>query len=79
METKMKKRFKRRSDIVKTAVKNTKKWTPQEQLCRNVLRLSGIKEPSLETVQRVIRQQQIEAANKKYKELTNAKDKSGTL
>ena len=66
----MKKRFKKQSDLIKRAVANTPMLSPQEMLCRNVLRLNGIKNPTLEKVQYVIRQQQVNETNKKYKELT---------
>lgn len=64
------KRFLKRSELVKQAVANAVTWTKQELLCRNVLQLNGINNPSLETVQRVILQQQIAETNRKYKELT---------
>ena len=67
----MKKRFKKQSELIKQAVVNTKTWTAQERLCRNVLLLNGIKSPTLEEVRYVIRQQQQNETNKKYKELTN--------
>lgn len=66
----MKKRFKKRSDLIKQAVKNVQQWTQQERLCRNVLVLNGIKNPTLEEVRYVIHQQQLNETSKKYKELT---------
>lgn len=74
----MKKRFKKQSELIKHAVKNLPIWTEEEQLCRNVLRLNGIKNPSLEYVQYIIKEQhdvvplsqQGEETKRKYKELT---------
>ena len=43
----MKKRFKNRKDLIKAAIANTEPpLTEQEELCRNILMLSGIKNPS---------------------------------
>jgi len=74
----MKKRFKKQSNIIKQAVKNTPELAAKEQLCRNVLRLNGIKNPSLEFIQRVIQEQQTEVIKRKYKELTKVNDKDFT-
>lgn len=61
-----------RKQIIKHAVANTPIWTTEEQLCRNVLRLSGIKNPSLEYVQYIIKEQH-EETKQRYKELTDGK------
>ena len=72
-----KKRFRKRSELIKRTIANIPKatdvWTQQERLCRNVLQLNGIKYPTLEEVRYVIRQQQLQETNKKYKELTCTK------
>ena len=65
----MKKRFKKQSELIKHAVANTSIWTTEEQTCRNVLRLNGIKNPSLEYVQYVIKEQH-EETKRRYEELT---------
>lgn len=67
------KKFEKRSDLIKQAVKNAQQWTQQERLCRNVLLLNGIKNPALEEVRYVIHQQQLNETSKKYKELTCTK------
>ena len=74
----MKKRFKKQSELIKHAVANTPIWTAEEQMCRNVLRLNGIKNPSLEYIQYVIKEQH-EETKRRYKELTDGKDKSSSL
>ena len=67
---KMKKRFKKQSELIKHAVANSPIWTAEEQMCRAVLRLNGIKNPSLEYVQYVIKEQH-EETKQRYEELTN--------
>ena len=73
----MKKRFKKQSKLIKYAVANTPIWTEEEQLCRNVLRLNSIKNPSLEYVQYIIKEQH-EETKRRYKELTKVNDKELT-
>lgn len=72
------KRFRKQSELIKQAVKNRPRLTTEEQLCRNVLRLNGIRNPSLEYVQYVIKEQH-EETKRRYKELTDGKDKSSPL
>jgi hypothetical protein len=66
------KRVRKRGELVKHAVAKALKqpWSPHERFCQNVLQLNGIKNPTLETVRQVIRQQQLNETNRKYKELT---------
>lgn len=75
----MKKRFRKRSELIRAAIRNTRSWTPQERLCRNVLALNGIRNATLKDVRQVIRQQQMNEINRKYKELTDGRNKSRTL
>jgi len=68
-----KKRFKHHKDLIKQAIKNIPVLTAEEQLLRNALRLKGVKNPSVEFLQKVIKKQKDDEIEKKYKELTEDK------